>query len=559
MRMAARKFPPLFALLVVSLAGPVSNAQGDGRAKIAETGAIHGQVVNESGQALPNITVLVRSTTAQVSRTTFTDNEGRFRMEGLVRDVYSVNAYAPAYINSNNPEQSVHRVRIGNSVTLTLIKGGVITGRVTNAMNEPLVQVPVRALLVRDSNNRLAPPGFRTPERFTDDRGIYRLYRLSPGTYVVSSGARGTPTNFITAYDSDAPTYAPASTRETAAEITVAAGQEIAGVDISYKGEPGRTIRGKVQGLSKSNSFSVQLTQVANQLPQLQFNQSFRSAEGEFIFSALEAGEYEITAQAPLSAGELAASEPSRIILKNADLTDVELKLLPLGSIAGIVELETSSEPDCQEKPRLAVTDIRIFTRKIDLNEPQLPRTYFAALVTPDREGKFQLRNLRAERYRVNAQFNARYWYLKSISVTNNQSNDVANNGITLKSGERLAGVTIKLAEGAASLAGRVSNNNAAIIEPAIILVPADKEQQEDVVRYFITALNEEGSFEIKNIPPGRYLALIRPLADVKRLGSPDQKEHRAKLRLAATIEKIAIELRPCQDAVDYDLSLAPR
>ena len=72
-----------------------------------------------------------------------------------------------------------------------MIRGGAITGTVTNALGEPVVAVRVRATMVRDARGEV--PKFMTfglMEQSTDDRGIYRIYGLRPGTYIVSAGGQ---------------------------------------------------------------------------------------------------------------------------------------------------------------------------------------------------------------------------------------------------------------------------------------------------------------------------------------------------------------------------------
>lgn len=520
----------------------------------SEVGTITGRVVTESGVPLPNVTVSVRSVSSPPqSRSTLTDSEGNFRVNGLERSEFSISARAPAYIYQTGPDQGPRRGRIGDSITLTLIKGGVITGKVTNANGEVLVQVPVRATLIRYANNMPLMQPFQGGEQTTDDRGIYRLYGLNAGTYVVSAGARNTYRNLLTAYDTDAPTYAPASGREQAAEITVAAGQEITGVDISYRGDPGRTISGTALGLQSGSSFSVQLTRLANELPQLHFNQGFRGANGEFIFSALEEGEYELTAQATAKPGEEAVSDPLRIIVMDTDVTNVNVTMKPLASIAGVVTMKTSSEPDCEGRPQQNLSDIEIIAQKVKWEEPQWRRRYYFAGARPDKEGKFYLSRIRAEHYWVDARLNANHWYVKAITASK-QTHNVAINGIRLKDGDRVGDVTITIAAGAGTLSGRASE----AYQPGsvFVLVPAEKEQQDEVLRYFSMPLGEENSFTVRNIPPGRYFALVRPSDDVKQLRNPDHKTQRANLYKAASKEMVSVELKPCQSIVDYQMPL---
>src|SRR5688500_7434807 len=66
----------------------------------SKTGDVSGRVVNESGQPLVNVNVYVRRATPEglpVTNTT-TNREGVFKVSGLERGSYTVNASMPAYI-----------------------------------------------------------------------------------------------------------------------------------------------------------------------------------------------------------------------------------------------------------------------------------------------------------------------------------------------------------------------------------------------------------------------------------------------------------------------------
>ena len=68
----------------------------------------------------------------------------------------------------------------------------------------------------------------------------------------------------MSATEFDAPTYAPSSTVDTAAEIQVRTGEETT-VDIRYRSEPGHSISGKVK-LQGNSGASINLTQVGDAL-----------------------------------------------------------------------------------------------------------------------------------------------------------------------------------------------------------------------------------------------------------------------------------------------------
>ena len=94
----------------------------------------------------------------------------------------------PGYIHNasaNWAEPSYYHP--GDSVTLTMIKGAVISGTVTGP-NGPAVATSVRAVRVRDDEGKALPSPIVMRERLTDDRGAYRIYGLPPGAYLISAG-----------------------------------------------------------------------------------------------------------------------------------------------------------------------------------------------------------------------------------------------------------------------------------------------------------------------------------------------------------------------------------
>ena len=265
----------LMMLMICSFA-QAQQPSSDDKSEESRSGAIKGQVVNENGQPLANASVFLRSLGSQAQgRMTTTDGEGNFQLSGLDAMAYLVSATAAAYITMpRDPDSSQSAYsRVGESVRLELIKGGVITGLVTTSADEPVVSVMVYALMIRDSTGQ--PPRYGVPFRpvTTDDRGVYRIYGLAPGTYIVSAGGgSGSFRDFnMNAYEADTPTYAPSSPRDTAAEINVRAGEETGSVDIRYRGEPGHIVSGSATGPAASgdSSFYMSLTSVSNVAAQM--------------------------------------------------------------------------------------------------------------------------------------------------------------------------------------------------------------------------------------------------------------------------------------------------
>ncbi|MGH9935131.1 MAG: carboxypeptidase regulatory-like domain-containing protein, partial [Blastocatellia bacterium] len=96
-------------------------------------GAITGRVIGPDGQPAPDASV----STYRISErqgpghSATTDDDGNFKLTGLSPGAYVLRAGAPGYIAAEAPtENAVHR--IGENVTINLVKGGVVTGRVTD-------------------------------------------------------------------------------------------------------------------------------------------------------------------------------------------------------------------------------------------------------------------------------------------------------------------------------------------------------------------------------------------------------------------------------------------
>src|SRR6185503_21127871 len=129
------------------------------------------------------------------------------------------------------------------------------TGTVTNSLGEPVIAVRVRATMVRDPRGE-TPRSLFTTEQPTDDRGVYRIYGLRPGTYIVRAGGPGFSPSF-NPYDTDAGTFAPSSTSDSAAEVAGHSGDDST-IDIRYRGEPGHVISGATKS-SSPNGASISL------------------------------------------------------------------------------------------------------------------------------------------------------------------------------------------------------------------------------------------------------------------------------------------------------------
>jgi hypothetical protein len=580
--MRTKQSPNAFSLIVIlvccAAVFPQTRPQSSTAPAPATTeepavGSIGGSVVNEGGQPLAGVRVFVRDfNPGGGGRTTVTDAEGNYHVDGLGPGLYLVSASFPAYVTQpTDTAWPFNHYRIGDTVRIEMVRGAVITGTVTNAAGEPVIGVGVRATMVRNAkgeNPRYGNAAFL--EKTTDDRGIYRLFGLPGGTYLVSAGGATNSTRFnLNRYDSDLPTYSPSATRDSAAEITIRPGDEV-NADIRYRGEPGHVISGSMKMTGTSNG-SISLMAVGSDI--LTGNAFQMPGSRGFEFTGIADGEYDVVANEvktpappPGRQPDFLMSEPKRVVVKGADVTGLELIPRPLSSITGKVVLEPSKVAACEGKRRPSFVEMLVAFQQPDKDSTEKENLPYwrpsPSAVTPDATGGFALLNLRPGRYLPDPRFYARYWYLSSISISATPKIDPAANWTTLKFGDQIANLTITLAEGAASIRGRLKPAGNADIPSGfgVYLVPAEREKTADVLRYFMATVQSDGTFALNNLPPGRYLALVQSLDaqtnTLAKLRLPESTETRTKLRRAAESQKTNLELKPCQNLTDYELSM---
>lgn len=513
----------------------------------AKPGTISGRVVNESGQPLPNATVALRRAGSMDigNLMTSTDRDGKFGLSGLQPVSYHVFAwlqgYAPRLRDLDDPQNGVHRP--GDSVTVVLIKGGVITGAVTNQAGEPVVGVTVRAQSV----------GIRLPFPYdqiglsdmTDDRGIYRIYGLPEGTYVVWAGGGGESryTMNVDPFDKDVSTYAPSSTRDTAQEIVVRSGSEI-NVDIQYRGGPGHSISGSASGPAGAQGLQFGINVVSVNGPQWETRTLQDLNDRGFSIEGMDDGDYAVIAMSHQPDGTIMFSDAKQISIRGADVSGVELVVQPLSSVAGRVLLE-ELKTECGDKQRPVLTETLVTAQSSMLKTFQRAVRFLLPTAAADDKGNVLLKNLPAGRYYFTTQYFAKDWYLKSLS----------RDSITLKPGEQFNGLTITLAQGASSVSGEVvlSKGETPAANLYVYVVPAEKESADDALRFYGAAVTADGKVALNNLAPGRYLVLAHATTEspLTRLRSPEEKTYRLKLRREAEAAKNEIELKPCQTLND--------
>jgi len=558
-------------LFLFSVSAAAQAASSPVSSQPATLGTIKGRVVNEAGRPLPNVIVAAaKFGSMRADSTADTDHDGNFELSGLEPASYRLFARLAAYTSplSDSGNALDNQYRPGESVTLVLTKGGVITGTVRNETGEPVEGVRVRASLVGDTRRVPWPYGLLLTEQTTDDRGVYRIYGLPTGTYVVRAGGAGAAQSEPDPFEKDVPTYAPSSNRDTAEEISVRAGEEMSNVDIRYRGGKGHVVSGSASGPTGVEMGFGIFVNPAKDSSSLWTVTPYQTRDGKhFAVEGVDDGDYELTAVSARATGEWMLSQSKRITVKGADVTGIELIVQPLSSVSGRVVLEETRVPACSDtrRPVFSETTVSALQNEKEVSHYRIPAFLPVTSTTNvDAQGNVSLKNLPPARYYFGAQFAGKYWYLQSISLpppaNATKAIDAARTWTTLNPGNQLSGLTITLAHGAASFRGQVEQPHGETPPKSLIVyfLPQEKEKADDVLRFYAASVSADGKVALNHLAPGRYRILVQEATDdtPSKLRMPDETQTRAKLRRDAEAAKTEIEFRPCQNVIDYRLKM---
>jgi hypothetical protein len=574
---------------------PQASAKSGGASSRSNGSSILGSVTID-GQPLADVPIMVLSTgkgsgigvsLGDSSRTTTTDEGGRFALENLKPGPYRVFPFWRGYIVASGVlDEDGRRVYYypGDSATLRMVKGGVITGRVVDNAGVPMVQVPVRAVRLRDPQGRpgvsSVPPLARADsDLLTDDRGIYRIYGLEPGVYVVAAG--GGFTAFTEgAYTSDAPTYYPGSVRASATEVTLAQGQELTGIDIAYQNFKGHSITGAVAGTIPSgsllNAAIVMLAQPGTGTIQGMGIAIEINGARSFAINGVPDGKYNIAAVAGFGSKDMTLAPPRSIEVNGSDLGGVNLVLSPIPRVSGVAAVDTlAPDPKAQCKRGKGLRYCLISSTSSNADNDvflglETDGLSFDREALPDENGKFQIQLIGGPgRYHLDITLPDDELYVKSITIPPDSPGRAAldaSAGFPVAVGQISNNLAVTLGEGAAGLSGRVVPSAPAAEIPArtaVALIPAEPGSEDDVLRYTQASVRADATFHIRNLPPGRYYVLARRITDqelsLQSLERPWwNREFRTKLHEEGEKTGTAIEFRPCQRTGDYTVRYAP-
>ena len=514
-----------FSLILTGMV--LVSAPGDTHAQSADlkskgTGSISGKVTL-GGKAAAGIPIAVfggdlnyRRVAAQAT----TDNEGHYRLLGLSAAQYQVTALAPNLVpaEGNNNYQFYGAAKTvllsaGESVEdvdIKLVRGAVITGRVTDEEGKPVVEERIDLQRADEKNpqgGQMSPISQNYQMFQTDDRGIYRLYGLPAGRYKVSVGSNpnyGFSSNGTRGYFPQT-FYPDANDSAKAAVVEISEGGEAANIDIrlghrsatfsisgrvvdSESGQPVPGIRPTYGRISKENPNSGAYM---GGLP--------TGSRGEFRFDGLEPGHYTIYASSRFDGGEL-YSDPIVFDIVDHSVTDLELKAIRGLSISGFVVPDSETNKNALAQ----LGSLRITAGVRSASNSQASSTTGSSLVAAD--GSFRIGGLRpgkATMYVYSAENpNARRFSLVRIE----RDGIDQTQGVELPPGQSVSNVRVFISYGTGVIRGTVKFENGSLPPDARMYIGLQR-QGHRVDRGAQT--DTRGRFLITDLAPGDYEVIL--------------------------------------------------
>ncbi len=509
---------------------------------------IHEIVVSPNGT-----TVVVPSSHPPV----LTDDRGRFTFANVDSGTYKV-----MFSRAGFAKQEYGQRNAGGGVPLVLTPGqnksdivmrmvpvAAVSGRIRDNSGQPATAVTVELFRFSyDENGRRKTQ--RVTSTRTDDRGEYRMYFLTPGTYYLSAGNQPGENQslaisgvtglealmFGTGYSTAnriaqnySITYYPGVADEKSARpIDLQPGADLRGIDLFVSPQQPYRVRGRVidsrTGQPPQNA-SVSINAQAPDISMIMggsfFNggSNYRPADGTFEFQNVSAGNYTVSVSIPTTtlqqrapdfanmspaeqqayfqtqqAADLARPKASATVkVVNSDVDGVLLTLGVSGTIAGRMRVEgAGATPPALDFVRVTMRGGSEAAN--DLLGSSQPRTRpFAA------DGAFRIENLWPGEYRLLVTGLPPGYYLKDARIGDD---DALNTPLRL-AGADSRSLDLLISSGVGALDGTTMNAAGQAMPGAqVVLIPSNRERTE-LYRPVVADVN--GRFSIAAIPPGEY------------------------------------------------------
>jgi hypothetical protein len=438
------------------------------------------------------------------------------------------------------------------SASVEITRGGVIAGAVFDERNRPSIRTSVRAMRwgMQGGQRVLSNAGSAT----TDDRGIYRIFGLTPGDYIVSAQPRNTTSTVVTTGDLQAignepslgraselvegyaPVYYPGTTQFGGAQaLRVTAGQEHLGIDFPLQRVPLTTVTGQVLAPPGVNVRSVQVRLMHRDTAQIDIGQQSArpNASGVFTIRSVVPGDYLVTAIVTVTPPRQAASPPapgappvrpvapppqrrlwaeSPLFVDGSYAPTVSLTMQEGMSVSGSVVYNGSSP--------LPPPNRRVRVSMRAQGQPTQSMRVGTLSANVDEAGRFRIDRAVPGQYTFSAS-GATGWQVTSVLVN---GVDVLDFPFTIKAGEPVPDITVQFGDQSTRMTGVLTGaDGTPDADYTVVIFPNDQRYWVPFARRMrSTRPATDGTFGFTGLPPGEYrLAAVTDL-DPAELQQPD-------------------------------------
>ncbi|HWB82628.1 MAG TPA: carboxypeptidase-like regulatory domain-containing protein [Bryobacteraceae bacterium] len=465
--------------------------------------AVIGSVVDsQGGQPIAHAAVRAILLPGQeVVAETFTNADGKFRLESAPSGSYAISASKDGYLNLLPGHLAYAASAIAGEsavpLQLELTKSAVIAGNVIDGSGRPAISARVTPIVRRFVNGVVQfRPG--TPSALVDDQGNYRLYGLAPGRYVIGvtpSGAGQAASVFLPAY------FPGTSDMEKAEVIRLHAGETRRSVDFILSDTASYPVSGQVTGMPvewAGRGVAVSLFSTSGYTNPLMTVQGDK--EGRFQFESVPVGSYELVAEGPVIAigglGSVFGASPL-FGRRHWDVTGPqtagpEIALHGGDSLNGQLAVAGQGEPNSS-----CYTGAHVTLEPLD---PIPPGATLTAAVS--RAGTFELRMIAPGRYRISVGHLSSNCFLEEIQVGGQK---VENRIVRSDASGQL---TLLLTEHGSEVMGTVHDNNQPAAGAVVILAPTGASGTIRPEDARATVTSPDGRYHVTELAPGRYQIL---------------------------------------------------
>jgi len=499
----------------MSIAPPVP-ANGSRR----PSGVVRGRVVSTDGRPLPYAqVVLIPRRGLEPSRTNADANSGFEFLEvdaGRATVIASKPGYSLADAEPYSASMSLLAAGAAidlsdgetrNGVEIRLTRWSSLTGHVVDENGEAVEGASVQLMQVRYEGGRRRLSPAATTAQLTDDRGMYRLYGIPPGQYIVSASIGGV-------LSADLPGYVRSFFPNTAVPaqaqfVPIGRSQDVAGIDVvlvrartfrivghilDAAGQP--TTGGMITLIPSSRSSSVTNVPAGARL----------RPDGAFEFPNVAAGQYVIQiyrGRTNTGEGEFAALP---VAVSDRDVTDLTIRMSAGSTIAGRFPFEAS---DPSKRP--AASAIEFSPLPVDLDVS--PANNFA-IADIGSDWTFRMTGINGPR-RLQVVRTPPGWALKEIRAA---GIDVTDRPIAFgAANQSRSDIEVVLTDRLSELTGTVTDDDGrAIAGASVIVFTTSRDRWYPASRFLGITSATEGTYTIAGMPTGSYYAaaVARPPAD---------------------------------------------